>query len=417
MNKKNLVFTFCAFALALFLVATVSAGELASSYQVTVDGTLVSAVGSYPGYDKTATTSPKVAVVAGEEFTLKVYFTSAVYDTDVTVKATVEGEKVEFDAETSVFDVETASQYRKVLVMKVPYELKDELSDELTLSIEIDGKGHKTTIPDITLKVQRPSYNVDIKSVTTPSTLSAGEEFPVEVVLKNVGYNDLDDVYVSAAISELGVVQGPKWFGDLVSLEDCDDDDCDNEDTVVGTLYLRIPYDVTPGVYDLQVLVQNDDVKIVKTARIVVSNNYVDNIIVTTMSQNVAVGEEASYSLLIVNPTDNVKIYRIVTDGNVLSASQSVVAVPAGSSATVDVTGSSDKPGKFTYSVNVFDGNTLVKTIPLELNVEGNASSNTIVVLTIVLAIIFLVLLVVLIVLLSRKPEKSTTEDFGESYY
>lgn len=416
MNKKNLAVTLCTFALALFLFATVSAGEVTNNYQVTVDG-ILAAGGSnptYPNYD-TNYQKPYVSVVAGEDLTVKVYFTSIVNDTDVVVEATVDGEKVSFDAQTPVFDVEKNSQYRKVLVLKVPYELKDEVSDELTLSIEIDGKNHKTVIPDITLKVQRPSYNVDVKSVTTPSTITAGQEFPVEIVLKNVGYNDLDDVYVSARISEIGVTQGPKWFGDLVSLENCDDD-CDEEDTVLGTLYLNVPYNVKPGVYELEVLVQNDDLSVVKTKQIVVSNDFSDNILVTTAKQSVAVGEEASYSLLIVNPTDNVKVYKIVVDGNVLSASQSVAAVPSGSSATVEISGSADKAGKYNFNVYVFDGETLVKTIPLELEVEGNSSSSTIVVLTIVLAIIFLVLLVVLIVLLSKKPEK-TTEDFGESYY
>ncbi|MCR4327595.1 MAG: hypothetical protein NUV46_03375 [Nanoarchaeota archaeon] len=411
MNRKNLVVTFCAFALVLFLLASVSAGDIANSYQVTVDGiSVIGDSGSDPSVPR-----PTVAVVAGEEFVLKVYFTSIVFDTDVVVEATVDGEKVSFDGKTAVFDVENNSQYKKTLVMKVPYELKDQLSDELTLSIEIDGKNHKTTIPDITLKVQRPSYNVDVKSVSTPSTVTAGQEFPVEIVLKNIGYNDLDDVYVSAAISELGVVQGPKWFGDIVSLENCDND-CEEEDTVLGTLYLRVPYNVEPGVYELEVMVQNDDLTMVKTKQIVISNDFVNNILITSTKQTVAVGEEASYDLLIVNPTDNVKAYRIVTDGDVLSPSQSVVAVPSGSSATVDISGSADKAGKYNFNVYVFDGDVLVKTIPLELEVEGNSSSSTIVVLTIVLAIIFLVLLVVLIVLLSRKPEK-TTEDFGESYY
>ena len=406
MNKKNLVVTFCTFALALFLVASVSAADITSQYRVTVDGIEVAT--------DLGLASNTASVVAGDEFLLKVYFLSDVNDTDVTLEATVEGEKLDFDAISEVFDVEAGHQYKKTLVMKVPYELKDQISDDLTLSIELDGKDHKTTFDDIALRVQRPSYNVDVKSITTPSNIEAGDEIPVEIVLKNIGYNDLDDVYASIAISELGISQGPKWFGDLVTL-DTDCDDCD-DDTVVGKLYLKIPFDVKPGVYDLEVLVQNNDVKIAESRKVVVSNDYTDTVLVTTTKQSVAAGEEASYNLLIVNPTDNVKIYRIVTDGNVLSASQSVVAVPAGSSSTVTISGSSDEAGKYAFNVNIFDGSTLVKTVPLELDVEGSTSSNTIVVLTIVLAIIFLVLLVVLIVLLSRKPEKQT-EDFGESYY
>jgi len=406
MNTKNLVVTFCTFALALFLVASVSAADITTNYQVDVNGIQVAT--------NAGLNANTASVVAGQDFTLKVYFTSDVNDSDVTLEATVEGEKIEFRAITPVFDVESSHQYVKVLVLKVPYELKDQLSDDLTLSVEIDGKNYKTTFSDITLRVQRPSYNAVVMSATTPSTISAGENFPVEIVLKNLGYNNLDDVYASVSIPELGVTQGPKWFGDLVSLENCTED-CNKQDTVVGQLYLKTPYTTKPGVYDLQVVVQNGDTRTVEHKQITISNEFVENILVTSSKKSVAVGEEAVFDLLIVNPTDNVKVYRIVTDGDVLTASQSVVAVPAGSSTTVKVAGSADKEGTYTFNVNVFEGNNLAKTVPLEMNVEGSSSTNTVVVLTIVLAIIFLVLLVVLIVLLSKKPEK--TEDFGESYY
>ena len=406
MNTKNLVVTFCTFALALFLVASVSAADITTNYQVDVNGIQVAT--------NAGLNANTASVVAGQDFTLKVYFTSDVNDSDVTLEATVEGEKIEFRAITPVFDVESSHQYVKVLVLKVPYELKDQLSDDLTLSVEIDGKNYKTTFSDITLRVQRPSYNAVVMSATTPSTISAGENFPVEIVLKNLGYNNLDDVYASVSIPELGVTQGPKWFGDLVSLENCTED-CNKQDTVVGQLYLKTPYTTKPGVYDLQVVVQNGDTRTVEHKQITISNEFVENILVTSSKKSVAVGEEAVFDLLIVNPTDNVKVYRIVTDGDVLTASQSVVAVPAGSSTTVKVAGSADKEGTYTFNVNVFEGNNLAKTVPLEMNVEGSSSTNTVVVLTIVLAIIFLVLLVVLIVLLSKKPEK--TEEFGESYY
>ncbi len=406
MNTKNLVVTFCTFALFLFLAVSVSAADITTNYQVKVNGIEVAS--------NLGLASNTASVVAGGEFALKIYFTSDVNDTDVTVEATVEGEKLDFKSTTPVFDVEDGHQYSKVLVLKVPYELKDQLSDDLTLSIKIDGKDYKTVLEDIMLRVQRPSYKAIVMSATTPSTISAGEKFPIEIVLKNMGYNNLDDVYVSVKIAELDISQGPKWFGDLVSLENCNHN-CDKKDTIVGQLYLKTPYTTKPGVYNLQVVVQNGDTKTVQNKQIVISNNFVENILVTSSKKNVAVGEEAVYNLLIVNPTDNVRVYKIVTDGNVLSTSRSLVAVPAGSSATVKITGIANEQGKYTFNVNVFDGDTLAKTVSLKMDVEGNSSNNTVVVLTIVLAIIFLVLLVVLIVLLGKKPEK--TEDFGESYY
>jgi len=254
-----------------------------------------------------------------------------------------------------------------------------------------------------------------VKSVTTPSAINAGETFPVEIVLKNMGYNDLDDVYVTAKIADLSVSQGPKWFGDIVTLEECNECD-DEEDTVFGKLNLRVPYEAAAGVYALEVSVTNDDTTTTEVKQIVIANDFTNNVISTSAAKAVAEGEEAVYDLLIVNPTNNVKVYKIVADSEDVTStvSQTVVAVPAGSSKTVKVSASSAVEGNFAFNVNVFSGENLEETVAYNLQVEGK-KTNTVFVLTVVLAIVFLVLLVALIVLLGRRPEKS--EEFGESYY
>ncbi|NCN86906.1 hypothetical protein GW932_03655 [archaeon] len=393
------------FVLALFLVAGASAVSFTGDLSDTTAKVLVDGINA----------NNDVSVVAGDEVTVEVTFEAVVNDTDVTVEATIEGDKAKAFASTGVFDVEAGKSYKKNLVLKVPYELKDDISNDLELTIEIDGKEYKSESVVVLLRVQRPSYNAVVKSLTTPSSITAGETFPIEVVLKNMGYNDLDDVYVSARIAELNVMQGPKWFGDLVTLKDCDDD-CDLEDTVVGKLYLDVPYTAKAGVYNLELKVENDDTESIVTKQIVIANDFSENVISTTATKTVAKGEEAVYELLIVNPTNNVKVYKIVTDSEDVTStvSQTVIAVPAGSSKTVEVRASSDVEGEYTFNVNVFSGENLEKTVAYNLSVEGK-QTNTIFVLTVVLAVIFLVLLVALIVLLGKKPEKS--EEFGESYY
>lgn len=404
MKTKNLLLvSFCAVFFALALVSTVSAAEITNAYAVTVEG-----LDAYVNY---------VSVVAGEDITIKVYFTANVSDTDVTIEAELEGEKVETDSQTEVFDVEAGKAYRQVMTLKVPFELKDEISDDLTLSIEIDGKEHKTVLNDITLRVQRPSYNAVVMSVTVPSYISAGESLPVDIVLKNMGYNNLDDLYVTIKSAELSLAQGPTWFGDLVKIEDCDDD-CDKEDTVAGRLYLKVPYEVKAGVYALEVIVYNDDLKTSGVKQFVVKNDYASNVIVTSAQKTVAEGRTAEYKILLVNPTDNVRVYTIIPEVSqdlTVTAEQTVVAVPAGSSKEITITAKAADEGEYNFLVNVLAGESLVSTANLGLSVEGKTLNAT-VVLTVILAIIFLVLLVVLIVLLgSKKPQK--TEDFGESYY
>lgn len=403
MKTKNLMVSICTLVLALFLVANVAATELVNdNYEITING-----IDAY---------NNDVSVVAGEMITVKVYFTANASDTDVTVEAELEGEKVKTSAITEIFDVEAGKTYRKVLTLKVPFELKDDLSNDLTLDIEIDGKNYKSVLSTVTLRVQRPSYNPVVKSVTVPNSIDAGETFPVEIVLKNMGYNELEDIYVSAKIIGLNAFQGPKWFGDLVSLESCDED-CDLDDTVAGKLYLEVPYTAEAGIYTLEVTVVNDDVETTELREIVINNDFSNNVVSVNTKKTVAKGEDAEYEILIVNPTNNVKVYRIVsesTDGFSSTPVETIIAVPAGSSKTVKVIASSEEEGNYIFDVNILSNDEVVNTVTFELEVEGKQASS-IVVLTIVLAIIFLVLLVVLIVLLGRKPEKS--EEFGESYY
>ena len=102
--------------------------------------------------------------------------------------------------------------------LEVPFELKDDLSDDVTLSVRIWNGDYESEYEDIVLRVQRPSYNPVVKSISTSQSVEAGETFPVDILLKNIGYNDLDDVYVTVRIPTLGV-QKTAYFGDLVAQE------------------------------------------------------------------------------------------------------------------------------------------------------------------------------------------------------
>ena len=389
MNTKNLMVSFVAIVMALFLVATVSASPLADVTYVTVNGIAV-----YNG------TSPiaDVSVVAGETITVKVYFTADEDDTDVTVKAEIEGDKVDFEDETQPFDVEKDSMYRKVLNLKVPYELKDAKNGTVTLNIEFDGKNYDVEVNDILLKVQRPSYNVDFKSINVAQNVEVGETFPIDVVLKNTGYNDLEDLYVTARISALDV-EKTSYFGDLVAIEDPNDDD--DTDTLSRRFYLTVPYDVLTGAYTLEVEVSNEDTVLSKTVVVEITNSFPELVI------------KSGDSLILVNPTDKVVGYKIFPESPA-SVSESIVFVQAGSSETVVVT--TNAQGEYSLDVSVFsmDGK-LVSTVTFTGSEEVASLASPIVILTVVLAIIFLVLLVVLIVLVTKKPEKA--EEFGESYY
>jgi hypothetical protein len=331
-------------------------------------------------------------VTTGETVTVQVKFKSAVND-DVKLKLTLEGEDDDTVVSTSAFDVENGEYYIKTLSLKAPSELDDDLtSEDFELSLEI-GDDDKVTLGN--LHVQRTSYEVAIKSILTSSTLSTGSSVPVQIVLKNVGYNDVEDLYVTASIAELGV-EKKVYFGDLIVKEvctkHCDDDE---ENSVVGTIYLDIPYNAKSGVYALDVEVTSDDSKNTATKQVTIENSVSD------------IALKSGNSLVLLNPTSKLVVYTVSYQG-----SNVAVVIPAQSSQTVPI--EVPASGDYKFDVSVFSGETLLSTV----NFTGTSEPQTtspVLVLTVILAIVFLVLLVVLVVLITKKPQKA--EEFGESYY
>ncbi len=396
MNTKNLMVSFCTIAIVLFFVASVSATDIARIDSIEVNG---------------LTDNNISEVIAGEILTVTVSFTALENASNVILEVDIRGTRMHADEETSFFDLEKGVGYVKTVKLNIPYELKDEVSDDLTLNVKI-WNGDFETEESRTLRVQRPSYNADVMSIEVSQTTVAGEILLVDVVLKNIGYNDLDDTYVTVSIPALGLEES-KYFGDIVSVEDED-----NDDFTRGRFYLRVPYNALEGIYTIEAEASNDDFDLVESEEIIVKNDFSNgNIIVTSSRKLVSTGQDAEYSFMLVNPTNQLKVYQIVaeSDSNLYTrANTAVVAIPAGTSKTVTVTANAVEEGEYTFNVNVLSGDQLEGVVEFSLNAEGK-QSNPIAVLTVILAIVFLVLLVVLIVLLGKKPQK--TEEFGESYY
>jgi len=409
MNTKNLMVSFCTVAIVLFLVAFVSAAGYA------IDKVEVNDLEIYP-VDNLA------SVNAGEVIKVEVWFTanfdddflvddSDLSDSYVTVEAELDTGKEKIEAVSSAMALEDGESKKVTLNLKVPYELEDALSDLVSLTIEIDGEEYEL-LEKYQLKVKREVYNADVMSIEVSQTVVAGEILPVDVVLKNIGYNDLDDIYVTVSIPALGI-EKTSYFGDILAVEDED-----NDDFTRGRFYLRIPYEALEGIYTIKVEASNDDLDLVESEEIIVKNDFSNgNVIVTSFRKIVATGQDAEYSFMLVNPTNQLKVYQIVTESSgdlYTNANTAVVAVPAGTSKTVTVTANAAKEGEYTFNVNVLSAGKLEGVVTFSLGAEGK-QSNPIAVLTVILAIVFLVLLVVLIVLLGKKPQK--TEEFGESYY
>ena len=421
MKANKVVVTLLAFCVVMLaLVSNVAAAELANDTVVWVSGVPV----SFNGY---FTEQP--AVFVGESLPVKVSFVAAKNAEDVRVEVEIDGYENGLEARTERFDIINGVRYTKTMSIDVPFDLEDELSDSFDVTVKIYDD-HDKSVREFTVKVQRESYQLEMLSIDTTGSAQAGKSFPVELVLKNRGMRDLEDVFVTARIPALGI-ERRMYFKDVFALdESCDDDEC-NDDSLYGKIDLMIPSNAAPGVYTLEITARNDDVVSSATKQIAVENTIPSESVIPTMSvKTFAVGEEVVYEILLVNPTDNVKIYRATADGAEdlsVSVDPTLIALSAGSSKSLMVKVNAAETGKYRFGVNVFsESGDLIRRVELTANVRGSdytsgdASGNgkidnTVLALTIVLAVIFVVLLIILITLLSKKPQK--TEEFGESYY
>ena len=202
-----------------------------------------------------------IAVSPSEVVPVWVQFYADDNASDVTIEVEIKGRNG-VSVSKDLSDIEAGTTYPVLLSLKLPET--DDLSEVFTLYVTVASNTDEVVETfDVQVKVQRESFTMDILSVDYSSQVEAGDIVPVSVVAKNVGYNRLDDNYVVVSIPALGIsTRG--YAGDLISNEDYDGYDHE-EDSVFKTVYLKIPSDAVTGVYEVKVVVYNDETESVVT--------------------------------------------------------------------------------------------------------------------------------------------------------
>lgn len=401
MNKqKTFWVSFLVVASVLVLMSFASA---ATPYIATLTSVQVNGIQAYG-------TNANVSVIGGNTIPVVVQFVANSTESNVRLDVQLQGVNGDVQSEVFVGDIQTGQTYIETLNLNVPTDIGNVQSNSINLLVTIwNGDASVTQQQQtITLVEQRQSYNVGVMSLNTVDSANAGSLLPVNVVLKNTGYNDLSDVYVTVSVPALGL-QRTAYFGDLANASN-------NNATASGTIYIQLPYSAAPGTYTVQAQVQNGYLNTIATDTFVISNEFQSNVIADNSQQTSNIGQTVTYNLEVVNPTTNIQIYQIVPQvtSGVAITTDSIVTVPAGSSKTISLTANAASAGNYNMTVNVFSGGQLTGNVNLGLNAQGGVS-NPVIILTIVLAIIFVVLLVVLLVLVTKKPKKQ--EGLNESYY
>ncbi len=428
MKNKAILVSFIAIFALVFALSMVAATEhFVNIEQIDVNGVEVIAPGA----------SAPIAVSVSETIPVVVRFSAndlanlpeSVNFSDVEVKVSLLGTgfREEVSDMSGEFHMIEGNTYVKRFSLHLPSRLDPEdLSRKVFLEVEFTAKDQRPVRDSYTIEllVQREQNSLNLLSIDMEDVVTVGSRVAVDVVVENAGHERLDNVYVKASIPGLGISR-TVYVGDLASGQDTSDDAIN--DAVSKRVYLTIPRNAVPGNYEVEVEAYNYDASEKAVSRVVVRS--VDTgLYSSTASKTVAPGQETSFDLVLVNPTDQMVVYTITPEesGLIVEVSESVVAVSADSSRTVKVkvkATSSAEEGTYLVAINANSESGLSKQVSYSVNVQkgsgitGSAVSvtNTTVVLTIILVIVFVVLLIILIVLLSKKPAEA--EELGETNY
>ncbi|HLC53059.1 MAG TPA: hypothetical protein VJK03_00810 [Candidatus Nanoarchaeia archaeon] len=408
MKYNNLLVSLVAAFALLIMISSVSAFVASSQVSVEVSG-----------IDNTS--AGDISVVAGQAIPVRVIFTPFANATEVQVEARVTGGRG-YASITPEFDVIAGRTYSRFLTVQVPSNVdpSEEMKLEVTISSDATGE---VVQKKIALTAQRESHVIEILDVAMDSTVQAGEQVALDIVLKNRGSHFAEDTFFKVSVPALGI-ERRAYFGDLSPV---DQSDPDKEDAAERRMFLPIPANAPAGIYAIEFEAFDADASTTVSKKFaVVSAGGASSVVSPTSSKTVAVGEVADYSVILVNSGKTIRVYELSVDAPAeltVEADEQLVVLPAGTTKTVKVHAQASKAGRYPFSVDVTTDGNLVKKESFTANVESGATrrtgatsmTSTTVVITVILAVIFVVLLIVLIVLLTRKPQK--TEELGESYY
>ncbi len=412
MKNKVILVSFIAIFAMIFTLNSVMASDIVNANpKVWVNDILIS---------DNATAAGQVS----DTVPVEVEFIAADNASDVRVKVYIEGYKDEISDSTARFHIVDGSTYIKRFSLKLPSSMDlDDLTEDLHLRVRIYSKGEENPFDEsYDIVMQKDLYGLNFLSIEAPQEIIAGSSIALDVVLENNGNDELENVYVKASIPELGV-ERKVYFGDLSPQDECEDDDCDRDDTINKRIYLNIPRNSIPGIYNIKTEAYNYDTSVTADKKVIISGAQT-GILPSVTSKAISTGEETTFDVVLINPNDRMVVYSITPEeskGLIIEIDNPIVTVSADSSKTVQVkvrATKSAEEGTHLVTVNVNSESGLVKQVNFSANVENaNAKSNSVLILTVILAIIFIVLLIVLIVLLTKKSEEIEEPGEETSYY
>lgn len=417
MMKKSLLFAF----VALVVISMVSAQDYTLD-KVTVDGVTVMEDGLVVG-------SGAVFLERGEETEIEVFVKSTDAVDDVKVKAWIGGYEYGDVEETSeIFDINAANVvYKKTLRLDIPNDLDVDEGD-YTLFVKVFDRTESVEESfDVFLEEKRHLLKIQ-DVIVRSSVVDAGSPLFAVVRVENLGDKKEEDIKVSMSIPELGV-STRDYIDELAAHEIDNEDEEDSESS--NEIFLRIPKDAQSGFYDLvvdveydrghKVLTKKETIEVVgkeEEAKPVISGM----VVADSASQSVKAGEESLFRITVMNTGNDPALYSLEVGGEKLFATSRVdpgfALIKNGESASFDVVvkANDDAEGLKNFVVKVKAGETIVKEVPLSLEIEGSSySMSTVLVAGFIVLIVILIILGIVLLATRNRPEEPGSE--GQSYY
>ena len=389
--------------LLVALVFATSANAAYTLNNVEVDGVDMNAVAP--------ALPPVIYVERGDSISVRVEFTSDVNVNDVRVKTWIGGyEYGDVEDSTSLFDVLANTRYVKNLVLEIPNDI-DSL-DDYTLHVEVFDR--TTNLEgEYTLRVARQRHDINFVDVVFSPGLVVRNDQPLFVTarVENLGDKKEEDIRVVVYIPELGMSQRT-FLDDLTPVDEDVSQKEDSEST--EALYLDLS-DVKPGNYNVFVRVEynrgHDYIEKVFPLTVKAGSRdavSVEQDLIVDVAEKVKdlkAGEGNVYRVSLANLGSEARTLTLEVAGveafGTARVDPSTITVEDGSSREAYVYVSAKESattGNMVFSVRVKDGNTVVKEVQLQANVDGKQAPSTSSLKT-GLEVGFVVLLVILVIL------------------
>ena len=355
---------------------------------------------------------------------------------DVKIKAEIAGyEYGDIEDVSDMFDIEYGVRYVEYLKLEVPEDINSNENYRLKIRAynqENEVSAELAEFP-LMLKIKSQRHLLNIMDVIfTPGlNLNADQPLFTTVRVENLGDKKEEDIKVTVSVPQLGRT-GVTYINELVPTETSDNNNDYQTSESSDAVYLDLR-GAQPGTYNLIVKVDYNrgHSELTKNYQLIIGGGVPagtqENLIVDSAekTKSAEAGEGIVYKIDIANMGVNARIFTAEVSGldwGSYRVDPTISIVQPGSTGEmfVYVSPNSDVTGQKTFTVNVKEGNNVVKQISFQTNV-AEAKGEWDNVLT-GLEIGFVVLLIILVILgiilaATKMGKKENEEPLGESYY